>query len=92
MGVRKDYLLVFTHEEQDLSQITVLDLGVDESLIKAVVTGDSYSDSISRNISSSMKTLAGGMQLTCPINNNKYSWTLCHSISAIDHTSLDGAV
>ena len=24
--------------------------------------------------------------------NNKYSWTLCHSISAIDHASLDGAV
>ena len=23
---------------------------------------------------------------------NKYSWTLCHSISAIDHASLDGAV
>ena len=26
------------------------------------------------------------------LNNNKYSWTLCHSISAIDHASLDGAV
>ena len=25
-------------------------------------------------------------------DNNKYSWTLCHSISAIDHASLDGAV
>ena len=24
--------------------------------------------------------------------NNKYSWTLRHSISAIDHASLDGAV
>ena len=24
--------------------------------------------------------------------NNKYSWTLCHSISAIDHASFDGAV
>ena len=29
---------------------------------------------------------------TNPINNNKYSWTLRHSISAIDHASLDGAV
>ena len=24
--------------------------------------------------------------------NNKYSWTLRHSISAIDHASFDGAV
>ena len=25
-------------------------------------------------------------------HNNKYSWTLRHSISAIDHASFDGAV
>ena len=26
------------------------------------------------------------------LHNNKYSWTLRHSITAIDHVSLDGAV
>ena len=26
------------------------------------------------------------------VYNNKYSWTLRHSISAIDHASFDGAV
>ena len=40
------------------------------------------------NTSAIARELAGGNFKSI----NKYSWTLRHSISAIDHTSLDGAV